>query len=245
MTDSNEPLYSKTSNTSPIICIDGPAGVGKGTVAIALAKTLGWHILDSGSLYRIVGLSAHRQNIAFDHIDELVAMTKQLDIRFTADNDKLYVFVNDQDYTTDIRTEICGNYASQIAIHQPIRDALVDLQHSFSRPPGLIADGRDMGTIIFPTAACKLFLDASVEIRADRRYKQLKEKGIDANLRALLVEIKDRDDRDRNRKVAPLVPADDAYIVDTSDLSISEVLAKAATYISTRYPELAKDLSNF
>ena len=229
-----------SSNPSPVICIDGPAGVGKGTVAIALSKTLNWHILDSGSLYRIVGLSAYRNNIPFTDVNALVAMTKQLNIDFTATDELLQILVNGEDFTANIRTESCGNYASQIAIHQPIRDALVDLQHSFARPPGLIADGRDMGTIIFPAASCKLFLDASVEIRADRRYKQLKEQGINANLRALLVEIQDRDNRDRNRTIAPLVPAEDAYIVDTSDLSISDVLTKVATYIGTRYPELTQ-----
>lgn len=235
---------SPTNTTPPpVICIDGPAGVGKGTVATQLAAQLDFNLLDSGSLYRIVGLMAHRRGIDFEQAAALGELAAALTITFTptiSDTGELSTIITADDdvVTQDIRTEDCGGYASQVAQFPAVRDALTAQQHQFRQPPGLIADGRDMGTIIFPDAKAKIFLTASAEIRAERRHKQLKQKGIHANLRALQTEIEARDIRDQNRTTAPLIPAEDALIIDTSSLSIEDVMTTVKDYVQQQYPDL-------
>lgn len=210
----------------PVITIDGPSGSGKGTISRMLAQRLGWHFLDSGALYRLVALAAIRHGIKFDDIEGLQTLAAHLDVQFHSDDEarETAVLLEGEAVTTEIRSEDCGNSASKIAAIQVVRDALLERQRAFSQPPGLVADGRDMGTVVFPKADLKIFLDASVEERASRRYKQLKEKGLDANINSLLDELTQRDERDRSRAVSPLKPADDAIEIDSSNMGIDEVL---------------------
>lgn len=210
----------KHDANAPVVTIDGPGGSGKGTLSSLVAAELGWHLLDSGALYRIVAAMARRQ--ANDLTDEksLVAMIPNLQIAFDGDR----VDVNGDDLSEEIRTGEAGVAASQVAALAEVRDSILTLQKSFQRAPGLVADGRDMGTVIFPQAATKIFLDASAEVRANRRYKQLKNKGLSVNLRDLLEQIQERDARDRGRAVAPLKPAADALIIDSTQMTIEEVL---------------------
>lgn len=203
---------------APVITIDGPSASGKGTVAQLVAKKLGFHYLDSGALYRIVALACHQRNIAWSDASTVAECAKTLSIRFNGDQ----VFLNDQDISNDIRTEEMGKGASQVAVHAPVRAALVDLQHSFHQAPGLVADGRDMGTVIFPDAQLKIFLIASTEIRAKRRYDQLLGKGQPANYENILRDLQERDARDQNRASAPLVMADDAILLNADNLTIPE-----------------------
>ncbi len=211
----------------PVIAIDGPSGSGKGTVSRAVAANLGWHLLDSGALYRLVALSARRQGVELDRVDALAALARALDVRFELANDGgEIILLSGEDVSDEIRTEACGEAASQIAPYQPVREALKGLQRGFRRPPGLVADGRDMGSVIFPRARLKVFLTATPEERAKRRYKQLKGKGINVSLPALSTDIAQRDKRDAEREVAPLRPSRDAVIVDTTALSIDEVVAR-------------------
>lgn len=214
--------------TADVIAIDGPSGSGKGTISRLLANKLGWHFLDSGALYRLVGLAARNHAISFDDAEALATLAAHLDVEFGADEDaaETRILLEGEEVSTTIRSEEAGNDASRVAAVQAVRDALFDRQRAFLRPPGLIADGRDMGTVIFPGARLKIFLTASLEERARRRFKQLKEKGLDANLAALLDELAKRDERDKNRSSAPLVPADDAVIIDTSEMDIEEVVAE-------------------
>ena len=191
-----------------IITIDGPSGVGKGTAAKKLADHLGWLFLDSGALYRLVALKAIEQNIDPNDIETLTQVASQLQLDF--DNDA-------------IRTQAVSDMASKTSKHAQVRDALLQRQHDFVTDKGLIADGRDMGTVVFPDAPLKFFLTASAEVRADRRFKQLQEKGIDVNITDLLQETNDRDARDSNRQVSPLKPAEDAIMIDTSGLTINDV----------------------
>jgi cytidylate kinase len=206
----------------PVIAIDGPSGSGKGTIASLLAARLGWHLLDSGALYRIVAASALDRGIPLDDANELAAMALDLEIAFEGDR----VVVDGDDLTLVIRTEEVSQGASRVAVLQPVRDAILDLQRGLRRSPGLVADGRDMGTVVFPDAPLKVFLDASAEVRAERRYNQLKNKGLSVSLAALLANIRERDARDRGRAVAPLRPADGAVLIDSSDMSVDEVLAR-------------------
>ena len=212
------------SGTVPVIAIDGPSGSGKGTIARRVAEALGYHLLDSGALYRLTALAAIRQGVPFDDTDKLAEIARNLDVRFGSDEqgDEQIMLAGD-DVSFDIRTEEAGTGASQVASQNAVREALLDLQRSFRTPPGLVADGRDMGTYVFVDAGLKVFLTASAEERAKRRHKQLNDKGIDVSLAALSRDIEDRDRRDTERSVAPLRPADDARIMDSSGQSIEAV----------------------
>ena len=213
---------------APVVTIDGPGGSGKGTLSSLVAAELGWHLLDSGALYRIVAAMARRQAIDLNDEKSLVAMIPNLQIAFDGDR----VDVNGDDLSDEIRTGEAGVAASQVAALPEVRDSILTLQKSFQRAPGLVADGRDMGTVVFPQAATKIFLDASAEVRANRRYKQLKNKGLSVNLRDLLEQIQERDARDRGRAVAPLKPAADALIIDSTQMTIEEVLQMIMAEVS-------------
>ncbi len=219
--------------TAPVVTIDGPGGSGKGTVTQMLARRLGWHLLDSGALYRLTALAAKRQGVSFDDEDGLVAAALNLDVAFeaTPPGEPVRVRMAGEDVTGDIRTESCGDDASRIAIIQPVRNALLQRQRDFQKPPGLVADGRDMGTVVFPDAPVKIFLTASAQERAERRYSQLKAAGVDVNIDALLEEIRARDERDMNRSAAPLKPAEDAQVIDSTGLSIEEVLVRVMALV--------------
>lgn len=205
----------------PVIAIDGPTASGKGTVAQRVAAALGFHYLDSGALYRLVALQALRRSVAADDVAALTRLAAELQPRFT---DRIHL--GDDDVTDAIRQEEVGVMASRIAVHPPLRAALLDLQRRCRIAPGLVADGRDMGTVVFPDAGLKVFLTASVEARADRRHKQLSAKGFPANIAALLQDLRERDARDSSRAAAPLKPADGAKLLDSSALTIDEVVAR-------------------
>lgn len=211
----------------PIITIDGPSGSGKGTISRRVADELGWHLLDSGALYRLVAYAGQQKGVAEDDHEGFVSVAQGLDVRFGADaKGDEQIWLEGQEVSRSIRTEQAGEGASKVAAMPAVRAALVDRQHAFATPPGLVADGRDMGTVIFPAAPLKIFLTASADERAQRRYKQLKDKGLGANLAALSQEIAERDRRDANRPVAPLKPADDAVIVDSTSMSIDAVVLR-------------------
>ncbi len=209
---------------APVIAIDGPSGSGKGTIARQVAAALGWHLLDSGALYRLLALAAVRRGIDLDDTARLAELAARLDVRFGVDAaGEQLVWLDGAPVGGELRTEEAGRGASTVAALQPVRDALLALQRSFRRRPGLVADGRDMGTHVFPEAELKVYLTASAEERARRRHKQLKDKGIDVSLAALSRDIEDRDRRDSERSVAPLRPAEDARILDSSNQSIDAV----------------------
>jgi len=218
----------------PVITIDGPSGSGKGTVSRRVANELGWHFLDSGSLYRLAGLSALKNKVNFDDAAALASVTRLMDVRFEMNpginsgvndaSDEARIFLANEDVSLSIRTEESADAASRVAAVPEVREALLSVQRSFCKLPGLVADGRDMGTTIFPTAAVKIFLIASAEERAERRYKQLKEKGIDVSLSSLLVDIKQRDERDTGRGASPLVKSADALLLDSTKMTIEEVV---------------------
>lgn len=212
----------------PVITIDGPSGVGKGSVAQALARYLGWHILDSGALYRLTALSAQQQGVDLNDVRAIARVASSLDVEFLpgVQDQPVAVVMQGEDVTQNIRTEACGAMASQIAPHPAVRSALLQRQRDFLTAPGLVADGRDMGTVVFPEADCKVFLTATAQERARRRYLQLKRQGHSVKISHLLHEIRERDDRDMNRSTAPLRPADDAIVLDTSDMAIEEVFRK-------------------
>lgn len=208
-----------------VITIDGPSGAGKGTIARLLADKLGYQLLDSGAIYRVLALAAIHHNVELDNEDALTPLAGHLDVRFVSDSesDVIKVVLEGEDVTREIRSEKVGNSASKVAAFPRVREALLRRQRAFLSDEGLIADGRDMGTVVFPHAPIKFFLTASAEERAQRRFNQLQEKGFDANIQSLLSEITERDERDRNRAVAPLVPAADALVIDSTGLSIDKV----------------------
>ncbi|MEL0321955.1 MAG: (d)CMP kinase [Gammaproteobacteria bacterium] len=211
--------------TVPVITIDGPSGAGKGTVARLIALELGFHLLDSGAIYRILGLAATDAGIELDDIEALVALSNSLDLRFPYNAQGTEIMLNGVSVGDQLRTQAVADAASQVAVHPPVRDALMGLQRRQARDPGLVGDGRDLGTIVFPDANLKIFLDASVEVRAERRYLELIQSGQTVERSAILRDLEIRDVRDRTRKVAPLVPADDAYVIDSSDKTAAQVVA--------------------
>jgi len=219
----------------PVLTLDGPGGSGKGTVAQIIAGRLGWRYLDSGVLYRVLGLMGRRRGLALDDEPALcrLAETLQIDFLPQPDGSPAQVRVDGVDVSAELRTEGTGELASQVAVLPDVRAALLQKQRDFRQFPGLVTDGRDMGTTVFPDAICKVFLVASAEVRAERRYKQLKEKGFDASLTAILGEIRNRDRRDSERPVSPLKPADDAWILDCSDLNIDQVVQTVTERLQT------------
>jgi cytidylate kinase len=216
---------------APVIAIDGPGGSGKGTITTRLADHLGWHFLDSGALYRLTALAAIKEQVSEDDPLALGNVAKNLNIRFETSGVTVKAILDEQDVTDRLRSEDTGALASRIAVIPEVRAALKGRQRRFRQLPGLVADGRDMGTVIFPDARLKIFLTASAEVRAQRRHKQLKEKGESVNLTRLFREIKARDLRDQSRVIAPLRPAEDAVIIDSTSLSIDEVLEKIVSLI--------------
>jgi cytidylate kinase len=214
-------------NRCPVIAIDGPSASGKGSVAQLVASKLGFNYLDSGALYRIVAFAAKENNIAWDDALAVTDCAKNLSIKFINEQ----VLLNNQDVSNEIRTEEIGKGASQVAVHASLRAALVEIQHSFCRNPGLVADGRDMGTVIFPDALLKIFLTASTETRAQRRYKQLLDKAQHANYEDILKDLTERDARDKSRVSAPLVIAEDAILLETDNVGISD----AVNFILQKY----------
>jgi CMP/dCMP kinase len=213
----------------PVITIDGPSGSGKGTVSRALAQALGWGLLDSGALYRLVALAGRQASVPLDDGPALARLAAEFDIRFGSnESGEEVVWLSGREVTSAIRTEQAGNDASKVAALSPVRAALLDRQHRFAVLPGLVADGRDMGTVVFPGADLKIFLTAGPAERALRRYKQLKEKGVTANLAALSLEIAERDKRDMSRAISPLVASADAVTVDTTGMSIDAVLGRVS-----------------
>ncbi|MBK8163325.1 MAG: (d)CMP kinase [Gammaproteobacteria bacterium] len=214
-----------TQDKAPVITVDGPGGVGKGTVSRILAGRLGWHLLDSGALYRLVGLSALRRGVALANEAAVAALAMNLDVNFTGNSDENAVItLGNADVSDAIRAENVGSAASRVAALPAVRQALLERQRRFRQPPGLVADGRDMGTVVFPDAQLKVFLQASPDERASRRYKQLKDKGISVSLSALLKEIEERDMRDSGRRIAPMKPAEGAVMIDTTHMGIEEVV---------------------
>lgn len=208
----------------PVITVDGPSGVGKGTTASLLSNHLSWNLLDSGAIYRALALKVLKSDVDVSDIEKLIRLAQSLQLRFeSVIGEPTLVYLDDNCVNQELRKESCGNIASIIAVIPEVRAALLQRQIDFRQAPGLVADGRDMGTVVFKDAQIKFYLTASAEERAKRRYKQLKSKGVNANIRALEKEIGARDCRDSNRSVSPLVPAADAIVIDTSDLSIDEV----------------------
>lgn len=222
------------SASVPVITIDGPSGSGKGTISRLLARELGYHFLDSGALYRLLAYAAARRGIALSDESELVRLSGDIDIRFPADGGDDDVLLDGEQVGPDIRTEAAGSGASQVAALPPVRKALLQRQRSFHTAPGLVADGRDMGTVVFPDADLKIYLTASAEERAKRRCNQLIEKGIIADYESTLMDIQARDQRDSNRSVAPLKPADDAVVVDTSELDIDATFQRIRDLLKKR-----------
>ena len=238
-----------TDSLIPVITIDGPAGSGKGTIARQLAATLQYHYLDSGALYRVLSLLSQQQEIAVDDLQGLLALCEEMDLRFGFDAqisnnpgliDELQankqpeyvsVFLNGNEVSSELRTEECAGRASQLAAQKEVRAALLEKQRSFRQSPGLVAEGRDMGSVVFPDAERKIFLTASPQERALRRQKQLKKQGISASLGPLLQEIEARDSRDQTRKVSPLRPAADALLVDSTNLSIEQAVNRIAEFV--------------
>ena len=215
------------TSTPPVICVDGPSGAGKGTLSQRLAAELGWHLLDSGALYRVVGFACRQQAIALEDREAVADVARTLDVTFRPTDTGVTVWLSGEDVTAGIRTEEGGRDASTVAALPAVRKALLLRQQELAILPGLVADGRDMGTVVFPDATLKIFLTASAEARAERRFHQLQGMGESVSLARLLTDIQQRDARDQSRTVSPLVPAEDAIIIDSTALSADEVLQAA------------------
>ncbi|AIW14620.1 (d)CMP kinase [Vibrio tubiashii] len=222
------------SSHTPVVTVDGPSGAGKGTLCMLIANKLGFHLLDSGAIYRVLALAAIHHGVDLESEDALVPLATHLDVQFVAEGDLVKVILEGEDVSGELRKEETGMAASKVAALPRVREALLRRQRAFAEGQGLIADGRDMGTVVFPEAEAKIFLDASAEERAQRRLKQLQGKGLDVRFDDLLREIQERDDRDRNRPVAPLRPAEDALLLDSTTMSIDEVVEKALQYIESK-----------
>ena len=218
----------------PVICVDGPGGAGKGTLSQKLAQSLQWHLLDSGALYRILGFACRQLAISLSDEGRVVAVARELDVRFVTNEAGVSVFLGDKDVSLSIRTEEGGRDASQVAVLPAVREALLCRQQELAVFPGLVADGRDMGTVVFPSAPLKIFLTASAEVRAQRRFHQLQGQGQGGSLPRLLADIEERDRRDESRSVSPLVPAEDAAVIDSSELSPDVVLDAALKLAADR-----------
>ena len=222
------------STHAPVITVDGPSGAGKGTLCMLLAEKLGWNLLDSGAIYRVLALAALHHGVDTESEDALVPLAAHLDVQFVAEGELVRVILEGEDVSDTLRTEKVGNAASKVAALPRVREALLRRQRAFNEQPGLVADGRDMGTVVFTSAEIKIFLDASAEERATRRMNQLQKKGLDVSFNSLLSEIQERDYRDRNRAVAPLRPADDALVLDSTEMSIEQVLEKVLAYVDAK-----------
>lgn len=212
------------TSSTPVICVDGPSGAGKGTLSRELAARLGWHLLDSGALYRVLGFACRHRKIPLSDEAQVVAMARQLDVAFVPTVAGVSVFLDGEDVSLPIRTEDGGRDASKVALLPAVREALLHRQRELAVLPGLVADGRDMGTVVFPTSPLKIFLTASAKVRAERRFHQLQGQGQSVSLARLLSDIEERDRRDKSRRASPLVPAEDAVVVDSSELSPDAVL---------------------
>jgi cytidylate kinase len=213
-------------SSAPIVTIDGPSGSGKGTISRAVARHAGWRLLDSGALYRLVALAGLELGLRADDVANHVKAARNMSVTFATDLADERIGLNGRDVTSEVRSEVAGQGASRVAAWPEVREVLLERQKAFAGPPGLVADGRDMGTVVFPQAALKIFLTASAAERAARRYKQLKDKGSDVSLAALSREIAERDLRDSTRAVAPLKPASDAHVIDSTGLAIEDVVER-------------------
>jgi len=221
-------------SAAPVICVDGPSGAGKGTVSLRLAAALDWHLLDSGALYRVVGFACRQAGVSLDDSDAVAGVARALNVDFKPTDSGVTVWLSGDDVTSAIRSEEGGADASQVAALEPVRAALLLRQQELARLPGLIADGRDMGTVVFPDAPLKIFLTASAEARAERRFHQLQGLGESVSLARLLTDIEQRDARDQSRSISPLVPAEDAIVIDSTALTADEVLQAACELAKSR-----------
>ena len=219
---------------APVVCVDGPSGAGKGTLAQSLAEALGWNLLDSGALYRVVGLACLSAGVPLDQAQRVAVVARSLDVTFQPSAEGVSVWLSGQNVTREIRSEEGDISASTVAALPEVREALLLRQRELARLPGLVADGRDMGTVVFPSAELKIFLTASAEARAERRYHQLQGRGESVSLPRLLAAIRERDARDESRSASPLVPADDAIVLDSTALSASEVLSRVCELANAR-----------
>ena len=227
-------LMTAKMNYAPVVAIDGPSGSGKGTIALAVARQLGWHYLDSGALYRVIGYVAAKNNIDLEDETGLIGLADNLDIEFRNGS----VWLCGEQIGDEIRTEEAGKRASMVAPIRSVREKLLIWQRSRAQSPGLVADGRDMGSVVFPNATCKIFLTAGAEARAQRRFRQLRDKGFDVNISQLFKEISERDARDANRVISPLKPAEDAVMLDTTNLNIEVVVSQVMTLVRSAIKQM-------
>lgn len=221
-------------NSIPVITIDGPGGTGKGTLARLLARHLNWHLLDSGLIYRALGYFAHDRGVSHSDEDALLKLIEHMQIEFVESDHKTHVLLKGEDISLHLKSPAVGEWASQVGTHKAVRHALLNWQRDFLQSPGLVADGRDMGTVVFPGATAKFFLDASLEVRAKRRFDELSRQGGCDRLAHLMEQLAVRDERDRSRAAAPMKAAADAYVIDTSDLSAEAVFHEAVKFLADK-----------